>query len=125
MNNISSLTELLLYISISVFHSGSRVVSYMNAKPDAKRYLTEIVVDGTCYIEILIVPGKVYGQMSLSQFGQAAFTLFDVCVKHYGYGGVAANIGEFTNSSEQRQQREAVPSSPAIFNTAVVLRRHS
>ncbi len=103
----------------------------MNAKSDAKRYLTETVVDGICYIEILLVPGKAYGQMSLSQFGQAAFTLFDVCVKHYGYGGVAGNIGECTDSSEQRQQRhvvmsrQAVMSSPAIFNAAEVLRQHS
>ena len=38
---MSSLTVLLLHNGISVFHSGSKVVSYMNAISDVKRYLTE------------------------------------------------------------------------------------
>ena len=38
-----SLTELLrrLYDTMSVFHSGFKVVSCINAKLDVKRYLTE------------------------------------------------------------------------------------
>ena len=60
--------------------------------------------------------------MSLTQFGQAAYTLFDTCVVHYGYGGVAANVGECRDSSKERQQRQAVISSPAIFYTGKVLR---
>lgn len=63
--------------------------------------------------------------MSLTEFGQAAFTLFDTCVKQYGYGGVASNVGECRDGSEQRQQRQAVISSPAIFHTAEVLRQCS
>ena len=41
--------------------------------------------------------------MDMTQFGAAAFTLFDVCVVHYGYGGLAERVGEYTESSEQRQ----------------------
>ena len=59
--------------------------------------------------------GKNTGSIDQTQFGTAAYTLFDVCVVHYGYGGVAENVGECTESSEQRQQRPSVVSSPAIF----------
>ena len=51
----------------------------------------------------------------MNEFGTAAYTLFDVCVIHYGYGGVAEHIGEYRDSSEQRQQRQWVASGPAPF----------
>ena len=51
----------------------------------------------------------------MDEFGTAAYTLFDVCVIHYGYGGVAERIGESKDSSKQRQQRQWVASSPALF----------
>ncbi len=75
-------------------------------------------------MEIVLISGKVSGHMSLTQFGLAAYTLFDVCVVHYGYGGVAGNVGKCTESSEQRQQRQDVVSSPEIFSTAKVLRQN-
>ena len=53
--------------------------------------------------------------MDQTQFGTASYTLFDLCVVRYGYGGVAAHVGECTEGSEQRQQRPFVVSSPAIF----------
>ena len=46
--------------------------------------------------------------MDLTEFATAAYTLFDVCVIHYGYGGVAENIGECTEMNEPRQQRQSV-----------------
>ena len=61
--------------------------------------------------------------MTLTQFGEAAYTLFDVCVVHYGYGGTAGNVGECTDSSEQRGQRQDAVSSLAISKAAEVLRR--
>lgn len=61
----------------------------------------------------------------MTEFGTAAYTLFDVCVKHYGYGGVAEHVGECRDSSEQRQQDNG--SHPALhpFNNAEVLKWHS
>ncbi|KAL2048691.1 hypothetical protein N7G274_000603 [Stereocaulon virgatum] len=53
--------------------------------------------DGVCFIQVVLPPPKTQGRVSATQIGRAGFTIFDTCVKHYGYGGIAANIGGDNN----------------------------
>ena len=76
-------------------------------------------------MEVVLISGKASGHMTLTELGVAAYTLFDICVVHYGYGGVASKVGKCKESSEQRQQRQYVVSSPAISIAVEVLREDS
>ncbi len=50
--------------------------------------------DGFCYAQVVLTPGASSGHASLLEIGTAAITLFDQCVKKYGYGGIVSQIGE-------------------------------
>ncbi|KAL2040475.1 hypothetical protein N7G274_006918 [Stereocaulon virgatum] len=54
-------------------------------------------IDGVCFIQVLLKPGKMSGHMSSTELGQAAYTLFEACVVRSGYGGIASNPGGDNN----------------------------
>lgn len=53
-----------------------------------------VIEDGFCYAQVVLAPGAYSGHASLLEIGTAAVTLFDQCVKKYGYGGIVSQIGE-------------------------------
>ena len=50
--------------------------------------------DGFCYVQIVLALGAYSGHATSLEFGTAAITLLEQCVKKYGYGGEASEIGE-------------------------------
>ncbi|MCJ1451984.1 hypothetical protein MMC28_002324 [Mycoblastus sanguinarius] len=53
--------------------------------------------DGLCFLQIVLVPGALSGDASLTQIGQAGYTLLRECVIKRGLGGIAAKTGGDNN----------------------------
>ena len=50
--------------------------------------------DGLCFVQALLTEGAMSGRATLTEVGQAAFTMLQVCVVERGTGGIASRIGE-------------------------------
>lgn len=56
--------------------------------------------DGLCFVQPQLLRGAVTGRASSTQIRQAAYTLFERCVIEKGIGGIAADIGACSFSSQ-------------------------
>ena len=67
-----------------------------------------ILGDGRCFIQVILAPGFTSGKATSTQVGQAAFNTYSHCVVKYGYGGIAAQIGECVISAPEDEKKREI-----------------